>query len=117
MVMSLRFIIKFADLQYQYDDNMHENDLSLHERIAPRIYGFEVMTVFNKEVSLLLLEREDTTIRDKFWNMSLRLITPNLLNDFVLTIEKCWNLFLVAVYEPFCFKLGNCHVNLASLHK
>ena len=71
----------------------------LDESIAPRVYGFLVMSVFDQDVSVLLMEREDITLRDKFYDKTTRQATPGKV-----TTPSCIvfaNLFFIG--SPFCF--------------
>ena len=79
---SVRLIMKFAHQSYQEDDNKKEFDLPLNEMFAPRVYGFVVKTLFNYDASLLLLSREDITLKDKFVAMSQLPATPGQIIYF-----------------------------------
>ena len=114
---SQRFVIKFAHQKYNDDDNEKEYEVLLDESIVPRVYGFLVMPVFGQDVSLLVMEREDITLRNKFHNMTKRQATSGEVRDFVQTCEMVWNLFLDAIHHPHYYTLHDCHVNLASLNK
>ena len=73
---SVRLVLKFSHQSYKEDDNKKESELPLDEKFAPRVYGFVVKSVFNHDASLLLLAREDITLRDKFFAMTQRPATP-----------------------------------------
>ena len=112
-----RFVMKMSHQSYVDDDNKVEAALPLDEKFAPRVYGIKVMIVFANDVSVLLMEREDITLRDKFVEMTKRPATLAAVKDFVSSCELSWNLFVLASGDPYHYVLCDCHVHLVPLHK
>ena len=69
---------------------------------APRVYSFVVKSVFNHDTSLLLLAREDITLRDKFSVMSQLPASPGkvtIWNGIVILICFCF-MFVLLLWWP-----------------
>ena len=76
---SVPLSMKLSHLKYAEDNNRKEFKFPLDEVCAPRVYGFEVMSVFGHDASVLLLEREDITLARKFALLADRPPTPGTI--------------------------------------
>ena len=76
---SVPLSMKLSHRKYSEDNNLKEFELPLDELFAPRVYGYQVMSVFGHEASVLLLEREDITLARKFALMADRPPTPGTI--------------------------------------
>ena len=99
---------------YQQDDNLKEYAVPLDEKFAPRVFGYKKMDVFAYPVSVLVLESEDISLREKFIDMTQHWPTSGSIQNYVSTLEMTWKLFIEACEQPYCYTLSDVHVgNLA----